>query len=124
LTKPQGKKSTRLYESNDYNIKEILSKCEEFPIKKLNSLLSGPSPLPIIKKGQSIKSPSPAQLDPIVPKNFKKEVTQVWENIVRKVNHQPPLVEEPSAEKVRKAAEGINFASDDESITQHQKTLE
>jgi hypothetical protein len=48
----------------------------------------------------------------------------VWDKIVRKVNNQdqrPSLVEEvePSsipAEKVRKSAEGINFASDDESI--------
>ena len=50
-----------------------------------------------------------------MPKNFKLEITQVWETVNRKVNHEkepePKLVE-----TVRQEAEGINFASDDESI--------
>jgi hypothetical protein len=112
-SKPRDK-SSRLYESNDYNIREILSKCEEFPIKKLNNLLSGPSPLPIFKKGVK-----PQQLlDPIVPKNFKLEITQVWETVNRKVNHEKePEAKKPKlVETVRQEAEGINFASDDQSI--------
>ena len=93
-SKPRDK-SSRLYDSNDYNIREILCKCEDFPIKKLNNLLSGPCPLPIFKKGVK-----PQQLlDPIVPKNFKLEITQVWESINRKINHdKEPEVKVPKVD--------------------------
>ena len=87
-----------MYESNDYNIREILSKCEEFPIKKLNNLLSGTSPLPVFKIGMK-----PQQfLEPIVPKNFKLEITQEWESINRKINHEKePEVKMPKFETVK-----------------------
>jgi len=53
-----------------------------------------------------------------VPKNFKLEITQVWETVNRKVNNEKdPEAKKPKlVETVRQEAEGINFASDDESI--------
>ena len=53
-----------------------------------------------------------------MPKNFKLEITQVWETVNRKVNHEKePEVKKPKlVETIRQEAEGINFASDDESI--------